>query len=123
MYDDNSENGTDLLIDRTNNTFDGFGRLVKTEHISKGARSETEFLYNGDNLRVSKTIKKSTSGYKEEVTNYLYDRQNVILETDANNKVRTRYVKGINYIASISAVYAGLCKSLCNGIYCNCQDR
>lgn len=103
VYDDNSENGTDLLIDRTNNTFDGFGRLVKTEHISKGARSETEFLYNGDNLRVSKTIKKSTDGYKEEVTNYLYDRQNVILETDANNKVKTRYVKGINYIASISA--------------------
>ena len=33
---------------------------------------------------------------KEEVTNYLYDRQNVILETDANNKVKTRYVKGIN---------------------------
>ena len=40
---------------------------------------------------------------KKEVTNYLYDRQNVILETDANNKVKTRYVKGINYIASVNA--------------------
>ena len=100
---DNMENEADLLIDRVNNTFDGFGRLVKVERISAGVRSESEYLYNGDNLRVSKTVKKSTNGYKEEVTNYLYDRQNVILETYKNNQVKTRYVKGINYIASISA--------------------
>ena len=103
---DNKENGTDSLdplIDRVNNTFDGFNRLVKVENISAGVRSVSEYLYNGDDLRVSKTVKKSTSGYKEEVTNYLYDRQYVILETDKDNKVKTRYVKGINYIASISA--------------------
>ncbi len=103
VYGDNMENETDSLIDRVNNTFDGFGRLVKVERISAGVRSESTFIYNGDNLRVSKTVKKSTNGYKAVVTNYLYDRQNVILETDENNAVKTRYVKGINYIASISA--------------------
>ena len=103
VYGDNMENATDPLIDRVNNTFDGFGRLTKVERISAGVRSVSAYLYNGDNLRVSKTVQKSSNGYKEEVTNYLYDRQNVILETNANNKVKTRYVKGINYIASITA--------------------
>ena len=41
--------------------------------------------------------------YTPEVTNYLYDRQNVILETDANNNVKARYIKGINYIAKAAA--------------------
>ena len=103
VYGDNMENETDPLIDRVNNTFDGFGRLTKVERISAGVRSVSAYLYNGDNLRVSKTVQKSSNGYKKEVTNYLYDRQNVILETDANNKVKTRYVKGINYIASVNA--------------------
>ena len=103
VYADNMENEADSLIDRVNNTFDGFGRLIKVERISAGVRSESTFIYNGDNLRVSKTVKKSTNGYKAIVTNYLYDRQKVILETDGNDKLKTRYVKGINYIASISA--------------------
>lgn len=66
-------------------------------------RSESTFLYNGYNLRVSKTVKKSTNGYKAEETNYFYDRQNVILEIDENDTVKTRYIKSINYIASIKA--------------------
>ena len=33
------------------------------------------------------------------MTNYLYDRQNVILETDAEGNTRSSYVKGINYIS------------------------
>ncbi len=33
------------------------------------------------------------------MTNYLYDRQNVILETDAEGNTRASYVKGINYIS------------------------
>ena len=56
VYGDNMENGTDPLIDRVNNTFDGFGRLTKVERISAGVRSVSAYLYNGDNLRVSKTV-------------------------------------------------------------------
>ncbi len=102
LYADNMENEIDPLINRVNNTFDGFGRLVKVENISGGVRTVSAYLYNGDNLRVSKTVQKSSNGYQEEVTNYLYDRQNVILATEENNKVSTRYVKGINYVASVS---------------------
>ena len=48
-------------------------------------------------------MKKSDKGYQAEVTNYLYDRQNVILETDASDNIKARYVKGINYIAKADA--------------------
>jgi YD repeat-containing protein len=45
VYADNMENETDSLIDRVNNTFDGFGRLIKVERISAGVRSESTFIY------------------------------------------------------------------------------
>ncbi|THF72496.1 RHS repeat-associated core domain-containing protein, partial [Cohnella fermenti] len=35
------------------------------------------------------------------MTNYVYDRQYVILETDASDEVAVRYVHGLNYIARI----------------------
>ena len=71
--------------------------------IKDGIRTTVEFTYNGEDLRVSKTTRKSNNNYTPEVTNYLYDRQNVILETDANNNVKARYIKGINYIAKTDA--------------------
>ncbi|OPX43223.1 tRNA nuclease WapA precursor [Ruminiclostridium hungatei] len=64
---------------------------------------KTSYTYDGDDLRVSKAVRKSGSGYKVEVTNYLYDRQNVILETDAEGNTRASYVKGINYISKTDA--------------------
>ena len=103
MHIDDKEYKTDPLIERVNNTFDGFDRLKRVEYISAAVRTVEDYLYNGEDLRVRKTIKKSTNGYKEEVTNYLYDRGHVILETDGSNHVRNRHVRGINYIASISA--------------------
>ncbi len=95
---DNS-NSIDKLLEKTSYTYDGFNRLVKTETIKDGIRTTVDFTYNGDDLRVNKTTRKSNNNYSPEVTNYLYDRQNVILETDANSNIKARYIKGINYIA------------------------
>ena len=92
----------DTLLEKTSYTYDGFNRLKKAETIKGGNRTTAEYIYNGDDLRVSKTVKKSDSGYTAEVTNYQYDRQNVILETDASSSIKARYIKGINYIASTS---------------------
>jgi YD repeat-containing protein len=100
-YGDNITGGIDKLVEKTSYTYDGFNRLIKTETVKDSVRTTAEYTYNGDDLRVSKTVKKSDNGYTAEVTNYLYDRQNVILETDANNNVKARYIKGINYIAKI----------------------
>ncbi|MDF2927374.1 MAG: hypothetical protein K0R57_6288, partial [Paenibacillaceae bacterium] len=50
-----------------------------------------------------KTVRSSAEGYMEQTTNYLYDRQYVVLETDANGAMSTRYVRGINYISRTSA--------------------
>ena len=54
------------------------------------------------NKVISCTVKKSDNGYTAEVTNYQYDRQNVILETDASSNIKARYIRGINYIASMN---------------------
>jgi len=83
------------------NQYDGFNRLKKVEAVKNSKTNITEYSYNGDDLRVKKTIKKSDNGYTPEVTNYLYDRQHVILETDATDAIKVRYIRGINYIARI----------------------
>ncbi len=102
-YGDNVSNTIDKQVEKTSYTYDGFNRLKKTETVKAGVRTTVDFTYNGDDLRVSKTVKKSDKGYTTEVTNYLYDRQNVILETDASTNVKARYIKGINYIAKADA--------------------
>jgi YD repeat-containing protein len=84
------------------NTYDGFNRLVRTEKIEAGVRTVTEYTYNGDDLRVRKTVRKSDSGYTPQVTCFLYDRQHVILETDGSGNTVARYIRGINYIAQYS---------------------
>jgi RHS repeat-associated protein len=103
VYGDNVSNTIDKLVEKTSYTYDGFNRLKKTETVKNGIRTTVDFTYNGDDLRVSKTVKKSDKGYQAEVTNYLYDRQNVILETDASSNVKARYIKGINYISKADA--------------------
>lgn len=99
VYGDNQPTSPDGLIDRTVNKFDGFNRLKKVESISAGIRTFVEYTYNGDDLRTRKTVKKSDNNYTVEITNFLYDRQHVILETDGINTVKARYIRGINYIA------------------------
>jgi RHS repeat-associated protein len=101
-YGDNQQAEPDVLIDRTSNTYDGFNRLVRAEKIEAGVRTVTEYTYNGDDLRVRKTVRKSDSGYTPQVTCFLYDRQHVILETDGSGNTVTRYIRGINYIAQYS---------------------
>lgn len=99
LYADNMQNPIDTLIERENNTFDEFNRLKKVESVKSGVRTTAEYLYNGDDLRVRKGVRKSDDSYAEKVTNYLYDRQHVVLETDGNDNVTVRYIRGINYIA------------------------
>ena len=102
-YGDNIPGTIDKLVEKTSYTYDGFNRLKKAETVKEGVRTTAEYTYNGDDLRVSKTVKKSNTGYQAEVTKYLYDRQNVILETDGSNNIKARYVKGINYISKTDA--------------------
>jgi RHS repeat-associated core domain len=100
---DKSTTVFDNRIELTNNKFDGFNRLTCTETVESGNRSICEFLYNGDDLRVRKIVKKSTDNYVPEETNYLYDSQYVILETDAAGNVKSRYIRGLNYLAKVDS--------------------
>ena len=89
------------VIEKVTNTYDGFNRLRTTERIRAGERVVVSFLYDGDGLRTEKRERSSKDDYAERVTRYTYDRQYVILETDGANKPSKRYVRGINYIASV----------------------
>ncbi|KQN96006.1 RHS repeat-associated core domain-containing protein [Paenibacillus sp. Leaf72] len=100
-YGDEQTEEISSLLEKVNNTFDGFNRLTQAINVQGGERSTVEYTYDGDDLRTQKTVRNSADGYAEQVTNYLYDRQYVILETDKANAVSVRYVKGINYIARI----------------------
>ncbi|QMV42438.1 RHS repeat-associated core domain-containing protein [Cohnella cholangitidis] len=83
--------------------FDGFNRLVRGDRIKTGVQSIVTCQYNGDNLRTQKISRSSKDNYAPKVTNYVYDRQHVILETDDAGNTAVRYVHGINYIARIDA--------------------
>ena len=87
------------LIEKTANTFDGFNRLARAERVKAGVQTSVEYKYDGDDLRTQKVSRSSKKGYAEETTNYYYDRQHVILETNAADKVSVRYVRGVNYIS------------------------
>ncbi len=98
-YGDSLSGAIDPLINRTSNTFDGFNRLIRTEQIQGGTRTLVDYTYNGDDLRVGKTVRKSDSSYAPETTVFLYDRQHVILETNAAGSLSVRYIRGVNYLA------------------------
>ncbi|SFF40269.1 intein C-terminal splicing region/intein N-terminal splicing region/RHS repeat-associated core domain-containing protein [Paenibacillus algorifonticola] len=100
-YGDEQTEEISSLLEKVNNTFDGLNRLTQAINVQGGERSTVEYAYDGDDLRTQKTVRSSADGYAEQVTNYLYDRQYVILETDKADAVSVRYVKGINYIARI----------------------
>lgn len=102
-YGEEMSGDLNALLEKVSSTFDGFNRLEKTERVKAGARNTVEYKYDGDGLRTQKTARSSKDGYDTHATNYVYDRQYVILETDATDQAAVRYVHGLNYIARIDA--------------------
>ncbi|WP_179233010.1 RHS repeat-associated core domain-containing protein [Paenibacillus rigui] len=98
-YGDNVTDELNTLIEKVNSTYDGFNQLKQMEKLKAGERVTVDYTYNGDGLRTKKVVRSSKDNYAEKVTNYLYDRQHVVLETDASDQMIVRYVRGINYIA------------------------
>jgi RHS repeat-associated protein len=102
-YGNQEDHPISNMIEKVSNTYDGFNRLKKVDKIRDGERVTVEYTYNGDGLRTQKAVKSSKEGYTPKVTNYIYDRQHVILETDGASNLKTRYVRGLNYIARYSS--------------------
>ncbi|CAG7658638.1 RHS repeat-associated core domain-containing protein [Paenibacillus allorhizosphaerae] len=99
LYGDEVNDALDALIEKVSNTFDGFNRLKQVEQVKAEERVTVEYVYNGDDLRTKKTIRSSKDDYLPKVSNYLYDQQHVILETNEFDEVVVKYISGINYIA------------------------
>nr|WP_274529245.1 RHS repeat domain-containing protein [Paenibacillus piscarius] len=94
------------LIEKVTQTYDGFNRLTKAVKVKAGDRTTVDYVYNGDGLRVKKTVSNAKKGNVAEETNYVYDRQHVILEVDESSKFNVRYIRGINYIARMNQAQA-----------------
>jgi len=92
-HGDTIEGDVNLIIEKVSSTFDGFNRLKTTDRVKAGERVTVSFVYDGDGLRTRKESRSSKDAYAPKVTTYLYDRQHVILETDASGAVSTRYVR------------------------------
>ncbi|MBT2293586.1 RHS repeat-associated core domain-containing protein, partial [Paenibacillus albidus] len=89
------------LLEKVTQTYDGFNRLKKAIKVRDAERVTVNYKYDGDGLRTQKVVRSSKAGNKAKETNYDYDRQHVVLETDSTGQVTTRYIRGINYIARI----------------------
>ncbi|WP_233182425.1 RHS repeat-associated core domain-containing protein [Paenibacillus sonchi] len=94
------------LIEKVTQSYDGFNRLKKAIKVKAGDRVTVEYVYNGDGLRVKKTVRSAKAGNAVRETNYGYDRQHVILETDSSGKLSVRYIRGINYIARVDQAHS-----------------
>lgn len=68
--------------------YDGFNQLIKMGTGSSGAT----YAYNGDGLRVKKTVGTAT-------TAFLYEYDQVVLETDGNGKQTARNLYGLNLVS------------------------
>ncbi len=98
VHGDSYTETINLLVEKVNSSFDGFNRLKEIEKIKAGERVTVSFNYNGDGLRTKKISKSSKEDYQSVHTNYHYDRQHVILETNETGKEKARYIRGNNYI-------------------------
>lgn len=92
------EEGYNSLVERAQYSYDGFNRLTKVSKYNNSIHKVVTFSYNGDDLRVTKSERESSSNYQENSVNYIYDRQYVIQER-YTDKADVFYIRGIKYIA------------------------
>lgn len=77
-----------VICSISENTFDLLNRLTK----SKVDSSEVKNIYNGEGKRVG----KEANG---DLTTYVYEGEQVVLELDKNNGVKARNTQGVNLIS------------------------
>ncbi|TYQ13397.1 UNVERIFIED_CONTAM: RHS repeat-associated protein [Acetivibrio alkalicellulosi] len=68
--------------------YDGFNRLIGFT----GDGMTISYTYNGSGLRTGKTV----NGVR---TTYVWDGQNIVLEIDGANNVKSKYIRGVNLIS------------------------
>ncbi|WP_239329265.1 RHS repeat-associated core domain-containing protein [Paenibacillus sp. ACRRX] len=102
-YGEGIDGSINSVIEKVSNTYDGFNRLNQVERIKDGERVLVDYQYDGDNLRTTKVVRSSKEQYAPQSTHYLYDRQHVVLESDASGQATVRYVFGKSYIARIGS--------------------
>lgn len=81
----------------TQSVYDGFNRLSSKNTTKDSIATTVDFVYNGDDLRVERTVISTEAGSVPEMTKFLYDRQNVLLTTDDLGNTKERLIIGNGY--------------------------
>ncbi|BES63691.1 hypothetical protein SANA_01300 [Gottschalkiaceae bacterium SANA] len=77
--------------------YDGFNRLENKATTKDSIATTVGFVYNGDDLRVERTIVSTEVGFIPETTKFFYDRLNVLLTTDELGNTKERLIIGNGY--------------------------
>ena len=75
--------------------YDDENRLTGVQITQNNQTKQIIFAYDSFGRRIKKTVSPSGWGSGDE-TNYVYDNQNIILEYDNTNNIKTRYTHGPN---------------------------
>jgi|GEM_PF-3330517 len=81
----------------TQSTYDGFDRLESKTSLKDGMATTVGFIYNGDDLRTERVATSTTAGPIPEITEFLYDRNRIILTMDDQGNNQERWVIGNQY--------------------------
>jgi RHS repeat-associated protein len=86
----------------TNYAYDAFDRL--TQVTLPNSQGTVKYTYNAEGFRITREF---TSGSTTDVTNYLYEGDKVLLETDGSNNVKARNILGVGYLGRVSGSQTG----------------
>ena len=87
---------TPNINETTTYGYDDENRLTGVQITQNNQTKQIIFAYDPFGRRIKKTVSPSGGGVGEEITTYVYDNQNIILEYDNSNNIRTRYTHGPN---------------------------
>ena len=77
--------------------YNGFGQLIE---IYRDAQ-RIDFLYRPDGMRHSKTVTHPFKPLLDRKTTHIWDGQNIVLETNQNDEIKAKYLRGFGLIAQV----------------------
>ena len=78
-------------------TYNGFGQLIE---VYRDAQI-INFSYRPDGLRHNKTVTYPFKPLLNRKTTHVWDGQNIVLETNQNDEIKAKYLRGLGLIAQV----------------------
>ncbi len=95
--------GDSSVIEVTINEYNGLNQLVGSTNIKGGARTYASYAYNGDNLRVQKTVNNTTTDYVLTGGYVIAETESVTNNGEVEAVTNKTYLHGLSYHGYTSA--------------------